>query len=233
MPSPTDVDLNTRAPELICPCCGNDITRKRPGSTPKSLLIFCRGCVADSLRAPGNPKQPTVKQRYDACISRSLEARADDPTRFEGVPDVPPMGSIRSRIPATGERVERAKRIAYLLNLRATGTSKEDAIAQCAEEWNLSPLTVNQGYWFATDKRIREHLEESSEDALGRHFELRSMLLKKALKKGNLKIALDVVKDDAKLRALYAQDKLAASATQVVDDRLAAMLANAFGSVED
>ena len=100
-----------------------------------------------------------------------------------------------------------AQRVHEVLALRIEGAELPAILAYVeAEEWGVSEATVL--YYIAkSDAILGCRLEKDRERLLQRQVDYRRLLLSKALAKHDLFVALQVLKDEAKLAGLYPDPK--------------------------
>lgn len=134
----------------------------------------------------------------------------------------PPCNSERMDTPATkghidtmtdasgrnkANKAEMALRVEAVRGLLLTGYPTHEILRLVAEKWGVADRTVE--YYIAQARRsILEASEERKVEVVAEHIEMRRNLLRKAHEGKDYRLALDILKDEAKLLGLYAPDRV-------------------------
>ena len=104
-------------------------------------------------------------------------------------------------------KAQRVLRIRAIYELLLTDTPRGDIIRYCYEKWGVSSKTVDN-YLQSASVLVIEQAVEMQQNALEKHLAQRALIRHKALKKGDERLAFDVLKDETKLLGLYAPTRL-------------------------
>ena len=99
-------------------------------------------------------------------------------------------------------KAQRVLRIRAIYELLLTDAPRGDIIRYCYEKWGVSSKTVDN-YLQSASALIIEQAIEMQQNALEKHLAQRALLRNKALKKGDERLAFDVLRDETKLLDLY------------------------------
>ncbi len=98
-------------------------------------------------------------------------------------------------------------RIRAIYELLLADSPRGDIIRYCYEKWRVSSKTVDN-YIQSASALIIEQAVGMQQNALEKHLAQRGLIRNKALKKGDDRLAFDVLKDETKLLGLYAPTRL-------------------------
>lgn len=103
-------------------------------------------------------------------------------------------------------KAEKQKRVRAIYELILSGTTRYDMIQYGANKWGVKVRTVD-AYIKAANVEIGNEIAASQRDALATQIARREHLYRRALKAGDLNLALNVSRDETKLLDLYPSTK--------------------------
>jgi hypothetical protein len=116
------------------------------------------------------------------------------------------MAKRRPNPKSKASRAEVAARVAEILEIRLDGASFGDCVTYGTEKgWNVSERQVGR-YIEQADKLLAERTEKRRRRLLNMHVARREKLFARAVNAADLRTALAVLADQAKLQNLYTSD---------------------------
>lgn len=99
-------------------------------------------------------------------------------------------------------KAQRVLRIRAIYELLLTDTPRGDIIRYCSGNWGVSSKTADN-YIQSASALIIDQAVQMRQNALEKHLAQRSLIRHTALKKGDERLAFDVLRDETKLLGLY------------------------------
>lgn len=103
-------------------------------------------------------------------------------------------------------RAEAQKRTRIILEMLLQSTATVDILRYGVENWELTERAV-ENYITAAYVIIDKMARENNEKIFAHNLAQRGYLKNKAIKEGDLRLAHEIVKDEAKIRNLYPAEK--------------------------
>jgi hypothetical protein len=100
-------------------------------------------------------------------------------------------------------RAQKLKRIRAVYQMLLCDTCRPDILSYCNKEWEIKTKMADN-YIAAANELIVEEAARLRENILDKHLMQRAMLRHEAIKEGDKRLALDLLRDEAQLIGLYA-----------------------------
>jgi len=104
------------------------------------------------------------------------------------------------------DKVETEQRVRAVYQALMDGWESTQLVQSLSVKWGIS---IRQGWNYVrkANTRIKRESERIEKEAFGRHLTTRRGLYKKAVEREDIRLGLDILKDEAKLLDLYPADK--------------------------
>ena len=105
---------------------------------------------------------------------------------------------------AKATRAQQEQRINELIPLLVQGVGRRDIVQYATKKWGCNSRQVDT-YMARARAVLMEMLDDQRASALAEHIEARRLIRKAAFAAGDYRLALEVMRDEAKLWGLYEQ----------------------------
>lgn len=115
-------------------------------------------------------------------------------------------------------KAQRLQRVRDVYEKLLFDTPRPDILQYCYGKWGVSEKTVDN-YIKSANELIITEVAEMRQNSLEKHITQRTLIARQAMQEGDGRLALEVLRDLAKLEGLYPSGKLEITTKDITDEQ--------------